>query len=313
MITHLQGDAEARGHVEGGVALAAETGGKGGAAAVGLARVAEGHGQQAGAGHGVALADAVGGGAAGGGCGDHAGDGGAREDAGAEDQITGLEAASAELAHGERGAEDAAAEACHRLELHGQGGGAEVGDGEPGAAVAGPGNGGDGGVAVGVAEQLIPLVSTSDLAGLGVDQTHLDDSELLVEQGVRVGLGGLEGADGHLGPHQEGTLLTSHLHREAAQIGDDVAGRSIKIRRIHIVPGGVCAALAGGGVAVADALIAVDGIHEGLEIGLAITAGEWDHRLGGFHPEHIGGLGGGIGDRGGVAGKREVEVVGVVV
>ena len=310
LITHLQSTG-AGGRGEGGVVNTAEAAGEVGGAAGVLS--AEGHGLQVGAVYRLAGAHLIAAGAAGGGGLGHRGDGGARLDAGTEDQITDRQRTAAELADGERGAVDGAAEARHRIHLHLQGGGAEIGDRETGATVTAPWDRGDRGVAVGVVEQRIPGVTAGGGGGVGINQTHLDHRQLAVDQLLGIGLSALEGTDRHFGTHQQRALHTIGLHHKAAQIGDQRVGRGIEIIGIHIVPLRIGAGLAGGGIAVIDALVAIQRIHERLVVGLAITAGQGDDGIGGFHPEHIGGVGGGIGDRRGVAGGGEVDVAGFVV
>ena len=311
LITHLQG-AGAGAERQRGVTAAAEAAGEGDGVAGGIA--SEGHGRQVGAAaHRLAGAHLIAAGTAGGGGPGDGGDGGAGFDAGAEDQITHRQRTGAERADGEGGAVDDAAEAGHRLHLHLQGGGAEIGDREAGAAILAPGDRGDRGLATGVVEQRIPGVTTEGGGGVGIDQPHLDHRQLAGDQLLGIGLGIFEGADRQFGPHQQRALHTIDLHHKAAQIGDQRVGGGIEILDIHIVPLRISAGLAGGGIAVVDALVAIKRIHERLVVGLAITAGQGDDGIGGFHPEHIGGVGGGIGDRRGIVGGGEVGVAGCVV
>ena len=102
-----------------------------------------------------------------------------------------------------------------------------------------------------------------------------------------------------------------NLHAEGAQIGDDVAGRAIKISGAGGIPFGVGAGRIGSGIAVIDALIAIQRIHESLVVGLAVAACERNDGIGRLHPEHIGGVGSGIGDRRRFASGRELVLVGI--
>ena len=310
LITHLQVTG-AGAERQRGVAAATEAAGEGDGAAGCLSR--EGHGLQVGAVHRLAGVHLIAAGAAGGGGPGHGSDGGTCLHAGSQDQITNRQGTGAELADRERGAEDRAAEAGHRLHLQLQGGGTEIGDRQAGAAVNAPGDRGDRGVAACVVEKRIPGVTTWGEGGVGIDQPHLDHRQLAVDQRLGIGLGIFEGADRHFGPDQQRALHAIDLHHKAAQIGDQRVGRGIEIIDIHIVPLRIRAGLAGGGIAVIDALVAIKRIHERLVVGHAITAGQGDDGFGGFHPEHIGGVGGGIGDRRGIAGGGELVTAGLVV
>ena len=173
-ITDLQRTAQAR-HGEGGVAVAAARA----AEAAVEAAVAVGLGLRQGA-QGGGGGDAAGaaervdtGCGRGRGSGD-AGDRGAGGHSGPNQQLTHLNRALAEAADFEGGGVDRAAEDGIARYLDQLGGSTEIGNRKPGAAVAGPGNFLDRGVAVAVVEQLLPRIAARDIGGIGIDEAGIE-------------------------------------------------------------------------------------------------------------------------------------------